>query len=63
LILRELDAVGMLETTVEEMGSVFISTELGGCGTATPETVAFAETGIRNILAHMGILDEAPLSL
>jgi len=63
LILRELDAVGMLDSTVEEMGSVFLSTELGGCGTVTPETIAFAQTGIRNILAHMGILDETPLSL
>ena len=63
LIFSELDAAGMLDTTVEEMGSVFISMELGGCGTATSETVAFAETGIRNILAHMGFIDEAPLSL
>ncbi|MBL6933602.1 MAG: succinylglutamate desuccinylase/aspartoacylase family protein [Rhodospirillales bacterium] len=62
LVLRELDAAGMLDTTVEEMGKVFLSTELGGGGTATPETVAIAEIGVRNILAHFGILDEKPLS-
>ncbi|MGG2478955.1 N-alpha-acetyl diaminobutyric acid deacetylase DoeB, partial [Rhizobium sp. BR5] len=30
----EIDAVGMLDTTVEEMGKVFVTTELGGAGTA-----------------------------
>ena len=61
LVLRELDAAGMLDTTVEEMGKVFVSTELGGGGTATPETVSIAEIGINNILAHFGILDEKPI--
>ena len=61
LILRELDSAGMLDTTVEDMGKVFLSTELGGGGTSSPETVALAEIGVRNILAHCGVLDEAPL--
>lgn len=58
LILTELDAAGMLDTTVEEMGCTFISTELGGGGTATPDTIRLAERGARNILAHAGILAE-----
>ncbi len=62
LVLRELDAVGMLDTTVEEMGKIFVSTELGGGGTASPETVEIAEIGIRNILAHFEILDEKPVT-
>lgn len=62
LVLRELDAAGMLDTTVENMGKVFLSTELGGGGTVTPETVALAETGVRNILAHFGVIDEKPQS-
>lgn len=62
LELVELDAEGMLDTSVEEMGKVFVSTELGGGGTTTTETVAIAETGVRNLLAHFGILDEVPLS-
>jgi N-alpha-acetyl-L-2,4-diaminobutyrate deacetylase len=60
LELVELDAEGMLDTAVEEMGKVFVSTELGGGGTTTTETVAIAEAGVRNLLAHFGILDEVP---
>jgi N-alpha-acetyl-L-2,4-diaminobutyrate deacetylase len=60
LELVELDAEGMLDTAVEEMGKVFVSTELGGGGTTTTETVAIAETGVRNLLAHFGIIDEVP---
>jgi len=60
LELVELDAEGMIDTSVEEMGKVFVGTELGGGGTTTTETVAIAETGIRNLLAHFGILDETP---
>ncbi|MDX5360219.1 MAG: N(2)-acetyl-L-2,4-diaminobutanoate deacetylase DoeB [Alphaproteobacteria bacterium] len=54
--LLEIDAAGMLDTTVEEMGKVFVTTELGGGGTATARTVAIARTGVRNVLAHAGIL-------
>jgi len=59
LILEELDAAGMLDTAVETRGKVFVSTELGG-GTATPETVSIAETGIRNVLKHIGVLEGQP---
>ena len=61
LELVELDAEGMLDTAVEEMGKVFVGTELGGGGTTTTETVAIAETGVRNLLAHFGIIDAAPV--
>jgi N-alpha-acetyl-L-2,4-diaminobutyrate deacetylase len=60
LVLLELDALGMLDTAVEELGKVFVSTELGGGGTARTETVAVAERGIRGILQHLGILPGAP---
>ena len=36
----EIDAVGMLDTTAEEMGKTFVTTELGGGGTARAATVA-----------------------
>jgi N2-acetyl-L-2,4-diaminobutanoate deacetylase len=55
LMLRELDAVGMYDTAAEAMGKVFVSTELGGGGTATARTVAIAERGVRNLLRHAGI--------
>ncbi|MCX8282208.1 N(2)-acetyl-L-2,4-diaminobutanoate deacetylase DoeB [Phyllobacterium sp. 0TCS1.6C] len=52
----EIDAVGMYDTTVEEMGKVFVTTELGGGGTARAETIAIAKRGAANLLRHAGIL-------
>ena len=62
LELVELDPEGMLDTAVEEMGKLFVGTELGGGGTTTTETVAIAETAVRNLLAHLGVIDEEPAS-
>lgn len=56
VMLRELDSVGMYDTAAEELGKVFVSTELGGGGTARAKTVAIAERGLRNLLIHAGIL-------
>lgn len=58
--MREIDASGMLDTTAEQLGKVFITTELGGGGTARVETVAIARRGIRNLLRHAGVLAGAP---
>jgi N-alpha-acetyl-L-2,4-diaminobutyrate deacetylase len=52
----EIDAVGMYDTAVEEQGKVFVTTELGGGGSATARTVAIARRGVRNVLIHAGIL-------
>jgi N-alpha-acetyl-L-2,4-diaminobutyrate deacetylase len=57
VMLLELDAVGMYDTAAEEMGKIFVSTELGGGGTTRPETVAVAKRGIRNLLIHAGIVE------
>ena len=46
----EIDAVGMYDTTAEEMGKVFVTTELGGGGTARAKTVAIAKRGAMNVL-------------
>lgn len=54
--MREIDAAGMLDTTAETLGKTFVTTELAGGGTATPETAAIAKRGVRNLLKHMGIL-------
>ena len=56
LTLVELDAVGMVDSAAEEMGKVFVSTELGGGGGASAATVAIAKRGVRNVLRHAGIL-------
>ena len=57
LVLRELDPAGMLDTTAEAMGKTFISTELGGGGTTTTETVRIASHGLERVLDHMGIVE------
>ncbi|MBM9593947.1 N(2)-acetyl-L-2,4-diaminobutanoate deacetylase DoeB [Roseitranquillus sediminis] len=58
LMLREIDAVGMYDTSVEAHGKVFVTTELGGGGTATARSAQIAIRGARNVLIHAGILDE-----
>lgn len=52
----EIDAVGMYDTAAEEMGKVFVTTELGGGGTSRAETVRIARRGVNNLLRHAGIL-------
>ena len=63
LVLQELDSKGMLDTAVENSGKIFISTELGGGGFVSPETLNIAENGIRNLLRHLEFLspDEEPV--
>jgi N2-acetyl-L-2,4-diaminobutanoate deacetylase len=56
MMLLEIDNVGMYDTAAEEMGKVFISTELGGGGTSTARTAGIAKRGVRNLLIHAGIL-------
>ncbi len=60
MTLLEIDAVGMLDTTVEALGKTFVTTELGGGGTATARSVAIAARGVRNLLKHAGILAGEP---
>jgi N-alpha-acetyl-L-2,4-diaminobutyrate deacetylase len=56
MMMREIDGTGMYDDTVESMGKVFVTTELGGGGTATARTVDIAKRGARNLLIHAGIL-------
>lgn len=56
LLMLEIDAVGMLDSAVEALGKVFVTTELGGGGSLTARTLAIAERGLRNFLVHAGIL-------
>jgi len=60
MILTELDAKGMIDTVVEDMGKIFVSTELGGAATSSVETIEIAERGVMNILKHTGIVVGAP---
>jgi N-alpha-acetyl-L-2,4-diaminobutyrate deacetylase len=52
----EIDNVGMFDTEVENQGKIFVTTELGGAGTATARTVSIARKGITNLLIHTNIL-------
>jgi N2-acetyl-L-2,4-diaminobutanoate deacetylase len=56
MMLLEIDMTGMYDLAAEDMGKVFISTELGGGGSARASTVAIAKKGVLNILKHAGVL-------
>lgn len=56
----EIDNAGMFDTEVEARGKTFVTTELGGAGTATAASVAIARRGARNLLIHAGILAGEP---
>lgn len=58
--MREIDALGMYDDAAERMGKTFVTTELKGGGTATPETVEIAKKGLRNLLIHASIMDGTP---
>ncbi len=54
--MREIDALGMYDDAAEGLGKTFVTTELGGQGSSTPNTVAIARRGLRNLLIHAGIV-------
>jgi N-alpha-acetyl-L-2,4-diaminobutyrate deacetylase len=56
MMLLEIDSRGMFDSAAEEMGKVFVSTELGGGGTSSARSNAIAKRGIRNVLIHAGIM-------
>ncbi|MDW3225318.1 MAG: N(2)-acetyl-L-2,4-diaminobutanoate deacetylase DoeB [Paracoccaceae bacterium] len=58
--MREIDSLGMYDDAAEGLGKTFVTTELGGGGTATPKTVAIARKGARNLLIHASILSGTP---
>ncbi len=56
MMLLEIDSAGMYDTFVEAQGKVFVTTELGGGGTARARSIAIAKKGVRNVLKHAGIM-------
>lgn len=56
----EIDSVGMYDTAAEEMGKVFVTTELAGGGTSSAKTVGIAKRGVMNVLKHAGIVGGTP---
>lgn len=57
----EIDGAAMYDTAVEAQGKVFVTTELGGGGTSTTQTIGIARKGARNLLIHAGIMDGTPV--
>jgi len=55
LMLLEIEATHMYDTAAENQGKIFISTELGGGGTSSANTIGIAKKGVRNLLRHAGI--------
>lgn len=60
MVMFELDAERLFDTACERQGKVFVTTELGGGGTSTPESVAITERGVRNFLMHHGLTRGQP---
>ncbi|WP_339756442.1 N(2)-acetyl-L-2,4-diaminobutanoate deacetylase DoeB [uncultured Hoeflea sp.] len=56
MIMLEIDNVGMYDTSVEDQGKTFVTTELGGGGTSTAFSNMIAKKGVRNVLKHAGIM-------
>lgn len=56
----EMDSRGMYDTAAEALGKVFVTTELGGGGTASARNVHIADRGVRNFLKHAGVLEGVP---
>ena len=52
----EIDSVGMYDTAAEDLGKTFITTELGGAGTATAKSAMIAKRGVSNVLKAAGIV-------
>jgi predicted deacylase len=50
---------GTLEGLARQLGKRAISSELGGGGRATPLSLAAAERGLCNVLAHIGVRRDA----
>lgn len=61
VMLLEIDNVGMYDTAAEDLGKVFVSTELGGGGSTSARTAAIARRGVANFLKHAGILSGEPV--
>jgi len=60
VVMMELDPVGLYDSAAEALGKTFVTTELGGGGSASARTVAVARRGVSNVLRHAGIVRGAP---
>ncbi|MEH6442641.1 MAG: N(2)-acetyl-L-2,4-diaminobutanoate deacetylase DoeB [Oceanospirillaceae bacterium] len=62
MMMFELDATSLYDTVVEAQGKVFVTTEICGAGTSTPESIAMTDKGIHNFLVFADILQAQLIS-
>ncbi|MFT6591608.1 MAG: N-alpha-acetyl-L-2,4-diaminobutyrate deacetylase [Rhodoferax sp.] len=55
MVMLELDRGGLFDTAAESAGKVFVTTELGGGGSASAKTIGITERGVHRFLVHAGI--------
>lgn len=56
-IYTDIAGEGLLPVEAERMGKLVVTTEMGGAGQCDPAVLRMAETGIRNVMIHIGLLD------
>lgn len=57
LVRSDLDGAGSLGGVVGTGSKLYVTTALGGGGMISPDTVTIAETGIGNLMKHVGMID------
>ena len=57
LVTTELDSTGNIAPVCEEMGIVYIGSEMGGGGSVSKTNVGYAETAALNFLRHFGVIE------
>ena len=61
LVIEEISGPGLLDYEAERRGKIFLCPEVGSGGRLGMDTLSVAETGVRNVLAHVGMLPEDPV--
>ncbi len=57
LIYTDVAGEGLLPVQAEQMGKLVVTTEMGGAGQCSPDVLKTAETGIRNVMIHIGLME------
>jgi predicted deacylase len=54
-IYADIAGEGLLPVEAENMGKIVVTTEMGGAGQCSPNVMRVTETGVRNVLTHVGL--------
>jgi len=60
VIASEPDPIGLLDSAVESLGKVSLTTEIWGGRSISARTIEIADRGVRNTLRHAGVLPGEP---